>query len=388
MIGKLFGHFGKKTHIEHHRDRTVISNYGHYKIGRLNKRALICFLTAPVIADLAGEETIRFSNSGIALSWVRVLNEMGYILDIVEWNDTEFIPKETYDLVIFHGGHNFARISKHLSGQPKIIHFSTGSYWKFNNDKENQRRIDFEKRHGGKLPPDRHIDASEDEVNEMADGIILIGSPSIRDTYPSRYKQKPILTLNIASYPDSHFDKTKKNYATARKNFLFFAGSGNIHKGLDLLIDAFQDLDEHLYIVTVLDKPVMKALKQELARPNIHLIGEVPMRTPQFYEIVDQCAFVILPSCSEGQPGSVVECMNQGLIPIVSKESRLDASKYGRILQTNTVPEIKKKIRSLSGLPAEAVEAMANTTRQVTMGNHSPEIFRKQLRNAITSILG
>lgn len=370
-----------KTRVEKTGERTVIYNYSRYKHGKLTKRALLCYLTGPVIADMNGETINRFSNSGIALSWMQVLNEMGYIVDLVEWNDTEFTPTKTYDLVIFHGGHNFAHIRKHLEGEPTIIHFLTGSYWRFNNQQEDARRADFKKRHGAWTPRDRSISVSEDPVNEAADSIIVLGDPSMRDTYPASYKK--VLTINNASYPDDHFDTTTKAYNTARQNFLFFAGSGNIHKGLDLLIDAFQSLDEHLYIMTVLDQPVIKALKRELKRPNIHLIGEVPMRTPPFYETIDKCAFVIAPSCSEGQAGSVVECMNQGLIPLISKETRLDARDYGAILPANTIPEIQKMVHYFGRLPSAQVKALAQKTRATAKREHSPDFFRAQLKDAI-----
>lgn len=375
----------RKTYIKRDGERTIVCNYTRYRGGRLNKRALLCYLTAPVIADMNGEPISRFSNSGIALSWVQVLNEMGYVVDVIEWNNTTFTPDVRYDLAIFHGGHNFEHISKHLKGSPHIIHFLTGSYWKFNNDQEDMRRADFKKRHGIETPRDRYISVSEDPVNEAADGIIVLGDPSMKATYPSSYKQ--IVTINNASFPDDHFDQVQKEYEAAKNNFLFFAGGGNIHKGLDLLIDAFQGLEEHLYIMTVLDEAVMMALQKELKAPNIHLIGEVPMRTPSFYEIVDQCAFVIAPSCSEGQAGAVVECMNQGLIPVVSKETRLDAHEYGVVLKSNTIPEIQKVVHELSSLPAEDVETKAARTRHIAQTEHSPESFRRELRNAIAQIL-
>jgi glycosyltransferase involved in cell wall biosynthesis len=385
MMHWLLGHTGK-TRVEKTGERTVIYDYNRHKRGRLTKRALLCYLTTPVVQNLNGETMTRFSNSGIALSWGQVLNEMGYTVDIIEWNDTDFTPQDQYDLVIFHGGHNFAHISKYLAGQPKIIHFLTGSYWKFNNEQEDARRSDFKKRHGVETPRDRYISVNEDPVNEAADGIIVLGDPSMRGTYPASYRK--IVTINNASYPDDHFDTTVKDYKTARKNFLFFAGSGNIHKGLDLLVDAFQSLDEHLYIMTVLDKAVMDALKKELSRPNIHVIGEIPMRTPPFYEVVDSCAFVITPSCSEGQAGSVVECMNQGLIPIVSKETRLDARGYGAVLSQNTIPEIQATVRHFGALPARDVEAMARKTRGIAISEHSPASFCKELRQAIIAVLG
>ena len=292
------------------------------------KRALLSYLTGPVIAEINNEPIVRFSNHGLAVSWVHVLTGLGYEVDVIEWNDANFKPTQTYDLIVFHGGNNFKQIMSHVANKPRIIHWLTGSYWKFNNEAEDKRLADFTKRHGVKVPRDRYIQVSEDEVNEAADGIIVLGDPSMRDTYPKSYKK--VLTVNNASYPDDHFLKTKKDYEQVRKNFLFFAGAGNVHKGLDLLIDAFKDLDAHLTIVAHTDDAVMKVFERELKLPNIHLLGEVGMRTAAFYEIMDNNAFVILPSCSEGQAGSVVECINQGLIPIVSKETRLDTRGTGR----------------------------------------------------------
>lgn len=370
----------------HRGGQTIIYNYNKFKHGVLNKRALLCYLTAPIAEDLAGQAINRFSNSGIALGWAQVLNELGYMVDVIEWNDINFTPSRTYDLVIFHGGHNFEHISRHLHGRPKIIHFLTGSYWKFNNSQEDKRRSEFKKRHGVILPRDRYISVSEDAVNEASDGIIVLGDPSMRETYPTNYKK--VLTINNASYPDDHFEKVKKDYVTARKNFLFFAGSGNIHKGLDLLVDAFQDLDEHLYIVTVIDQIVMEALGKELARPNIHVVGEIPMRTQPYYDVLDKCAFVILPSCSEGQAGSVVEAMNQGLIPIVSRETRLDARIFGKVLQANAIPEIQRTVHLLAEQDAKNIKTMADKTRQVALHEYSPDSFRRRLVEAINAILG
>jgi len=351
---------------------------------RGKKRALLSYLAQPVIDSMSGKEITRFSNSGIVISWARVLNELGYIVDVINWDDRNFKPVRPYDLVIFHGGKNFEKIYKNLHGKPKIIHFLTGSYWKFNNEGEDRRRADFKRRHGIETPRDRYIYANEDPVNRAADLIIVLGDPSMKQTY-KQYDN--VTTINNASYPDEHFDKVNKDYSKARNNFLFFAGSGNIHKGLDLLIDAFKNLEEHLYIVTVPDKQVLDTFKKELNLPNIHLIGQVNMRDPKFYEIMDKCAFVILPSCSEGQAGSVVEAMNQGLIPIVSKETRLDTRGYGVILAGNTIPCIKKTVNKLSRMTADDVNKMSIRTRKIAVKQHSPEKFRDNLKTAVLQII-
>ena len=110
---------------------------------------------------------------------------------------------------------------------------------------EKKRFDNFYKRHGVRLPPDRHIKHSEEWALNHADGIICLGNSSARDSYA----QFPlVIDINNASYPDDHYDCTPKDFEAGRDGFLFFAGPGNIHKGLDLLIEAFTDLAEHLYI--------------------------------------------------------------------------------------------------------------------------------------------
>lgn len=348
------------------------------------KQALLSYLCSPVISHLQSSSTFRFSNEGIALAWAEVLNRLGYEVDIINWDDTDSRPANNYDLVIVHGGKNYESLVKKLEPNYKLIYFSTGSYWKFNNQAEEQRLKDFQRRHKITPKPDRYIYDSEEEVNYAASGIIALGDPSMMDTFP---KDLRVITINNASYPDDHFDKAPKDYSQAKNNFLFFAGSGNIHKGLDLLIDSFKDLDQHLYIVTVPDKQVLSVFKQELSLPNIHLTGDVNMRTQEFYEIMDKCAFVVLPSCSEGQAGSVVEAMNQGLIPIVSKETRLDCRNYGAVLKSNSIACIKQTVRKFAALEPAEVEKLARLTRQTAIKDHNPDKFRKDLKQAIESIL-
>jgi glycosyltransferase involved in cell wall biosynthesis len=374
------------------RQPEVIEQDGHLRIFGFNKylskdigkNALLCYLPQTIAAELHDEATVRFSNEGIGRSWPRVLNELGYVVDIISWDDKKFVPSKDYDLAVFHGGKNFHKIYPKLTNKPPIIHFLTGTYWRLNNAQEDRRLKDFESRHKIKLPRDRYIQESEDEVNETTKGIIVIGNKFTAGTFR---KYPSVIPVKNANYPDDHFNKIKKNYSKARNNFLFFAGAGNVHKGLDLVIDAFKNLQQDLYIIAPLEKDFLKAYKNEAKLKNIHFIGEVPMRTEKFYEILDKCAFQIFPSCSEGQPGSVVEGMNQGLIPVVSKESGLDADRYGVILNENTIDCIKKSVRQMSALDPDLVEAMAKKVRKIALKEHNPSKFRKDLKKAVQKIV-
>src|SRR5665213_139376 len=155
MLDKLWRH--RPNEIVRSDNHTYIFNYRRYLRGLRPKKALLSYLPDPVVADLRDEPIVRFSNSGLGISWAQVLNELGYIVDIISWDDKDFVPRQQYDLIVFHGGKNYENIIKHQDRKPDIVHFLTGSYWKFNNQEEDKRIDKFFKRHGVKLSRDRYI---------------------------------------------------------------------------------------------------------------------------------------------------------------------------------------------------------------------------------------
>ena len=350
---------------------------------RPDKHALLSYLDVSIKQYLKHQPTSRFSNDGLAIGWLKVLLQLGYSVDVINWADTTFNFAHKYDLVVSHGGVNFEQLHKQLAADVPYIYFSTGNYWKFHNQQEEKRFADFQQRHGVSLPPDRYINFPEETANKRADGIVVLGDASMRDVYPFPH----VFTINNGSFPDDHFDKINKDYKKTKQNFLFFAGSGNVHKGLDLLIDAFKELDQNLYIVTRLEGKIAAVFKNDLNLPNIHAVGEVNMRTAEFYEVMDKCAFAILPSCSEGQAGSVVECMNQGLIPIVSQETRLDTEDFGFTLKTSSIEEIKSVVSQAASLSPEEVRKRAQRTRTSAVHDYSPGAFENNLKRDVQTIL-
>jgi glycosyltransferase involved in cell wall biosynthesis len=355
------------------------------KISRPTKRALLSYITGPFKLSTDDPSNSQFSYTGIARSIVRVLNELGYVVDVVEWLDTVFVPKKKYDLFIGHGGCNFENIARNLPSHVIKIYFSTGIYWQEFNPREEERFRWLEKRRGIRLPYDRWIQYSEEYANESADGIICLGNQVAKDSYS---KFPLVINLNNAAYHDDRYDRTKKDFASGRDKFLFFSGWGNVHKGLDLLLEAFAQVDAHLYICQAISPDFHKVYRQELEDfPNIHLMGHVPIRSPEFYELVDRCNFVILPSCAEGQPGSVVDCMHQGLIPVVSRESNIDTGDYGITLPNCSINEIVKAVNYLSQQSPDRCDKMSRQVRKVALTDFSESTFLKNMRHAIECVI-
>jgi hypothetical protein len=111
------------------------------------------------------------------------------------------------------------------------------------------------------------------------------------------------------------------------------------------------------------------------------------MRSREFYKISDKCAFVILPSCSEGQAGSVVECMNQGLIPIVTEETRLDTEGFGVTLKNASVREIKCISKKMANLSPDKIKKMTLEVRKDVLKNHSQKYFFNKIKENLYNII-
>lgn len=349
------------------------------------KLALLSYITTPFRLSQYDPRNLQFSNVGIARSIVRTLNELGYIVDVVEYTDIRFTPKKEYDLFIGHGGHNFKHIASNLPPHTTKIYFSTTLYWREHNNREKERFHLLEERRKVRLNLDRWIPSSEDHATRSADGIICLGNQVTKKSY-SNFPL--VMILNNAAYHDNRYELIKKDFKSSRNNFLFFAGGGNVHKGLDLLLEAFVQVKAHLYICQNIKPDFYKVYQHELEKyPNIHLKGWVPMRTPQFYGLIDKCAFIIHPSCAEGSPGAIVECMHQGLIPIVSRYSGINTHEYGITLKTCSVDEIVKMIRKLSQHPPEWHEKRSKKTHKAALKYFSDKNFRQNLKISIQHII-
>lgn len=364
----------------------TISDYRIYLKTKNPKRALLCYLPQPVIDQIKGHNSLKFSNDGIATTWPKVLNKLGYIVDIIGWDDRDFNPQSHYDLFVGHGAKAFEPIHKLLPASITTIYFSTGSYWKYHNNNEAKRLNDFYSRHGIRMPKDRYIDEPEEYANSVSDGIICLGNDDLKKTYN---KFEHIYSLPIGCYPDSSINLATRDFEKNRYNFIFFSGSGNIHKGLDLVLDAFSKLPKkyNLHICTYLEDFFSEFYKEVLSKSNIHYHGFTDLRSKEFYALMQDVNYLIFPSCSEGSPGSVVECMMQGVIPIVSTDAHIDIGASGVEIGSPTIDSIRDAIVDISSRPEEMLKKQSENAKKIAHSTHSPSRFEKQLSFAVKSIL-
>lgn len=250
----------------------------------------------------------------------KMLSERGYNIDIIDYNNTSIKLKNKYDLIIDLIPGKNPVFKKHMREGCKTIAYLTGSNATFQNAAEKSRLADLEKRRGAVLKPRRQSPYLTKDIENYT-ACFMIGNKYNWKTYDEFNLGNPYYIKNTGHIQEFIFDKSIK-----KKNcFLYFGSVGQVHKGLDLLLEVFstEDFNCELFVCGLfeLEEDFTNVYKDILYKnPRIHPLGFVPVGSPQFKELTSICTFSILPSCSEANAGAVLTSMSAGLIPICSYE--------------------------------------------------------------------
>lgn len=352
---------------------------------KIKGRVLLSYLIEPFLLKPNQPMPNFHTNYWECLQIAKTFINFGYKVDVISYKNEKFIPKHKYSYFI-DIYKNMERLSPILNHDcVKILHI-TGAHWLFNNQATYKRLLALQQRRGVTLVPTR---IGEPNLGiEHADYATILGNKFTIDTYS--YAKKPIYRIPISTnvqYPWLE----DKDYESCRHNFLWFGSSGMVHKGLDLVLEAFAKMPEyHLTVCGSVnnEKDFENAFYKELYQtPNIHTIGWVDVSGSKFLEIVKNCIGLIYPSCSEGGGGSVINCMHAGLIPIVSYESSVDVMDFGFILADSSIEEIQNYIKTVSHLPLKELKLRARKSWEFAVNTHTCDNFSQEYQKFITHVL-
>jgi len=365
--------------------------YGEYLISNFSIRAkpgkpnvIISYLPFPFRLHSNSKEMRKHQNRREAIVIGEVFKEFGFNVDIVYYKKKAFLPRKSYDIV-FGLEPNFVKFVERNPNAIKI-YYATGAYWKYQNFAINFRTEQLNKQRNSALKPSRLV--SSHKSVELADWIIQIGSTFTVQTYPSEYRKR-IKLIRQSSFEFLDADLEQKNYVLARHNFLWFGGKGAILKGLDLLLEAFKiKQDCNLYVAGDIESDFKKEYSEELLRTkNIHFLGWLDIASDELEKIANSCAYTILPSASEGMPGSVVSMMRLGLIPIVSKVASCNRiEEFGFIIPELTVEKVLESINTVIQLDIDDIKTRSLKSQRFAKANFSLNIFRHDLEKALREI--
>lgn len=351
-----------------------------------SKRLLLVYLPQALYEQQP--ELILHANVSTVRMIAEALAARGYIIDAIDWSDPQPQIGEDYDLVFCLSVAN-ASIIERVAQIAPTIYFVTEQYLPYQRAAFNARvwRLFWRRRvHLTKQYPHERSAAFPN-----AKALILKGNARVVET---------VQDLGIPIYVSDNFalplqipDLSRKAFGDARRNFLWLGSSSLLHKGLDLVLEAFAKMPEfHLWICGPVEVEAERAFVQAYHRelfqtPNIHAQGWTNVVGDGFAELASRCAFLIYPSCSEAQAGSVLNCMTQGIVPIITVDTGIDVEDFGVMLPDTKISTIRRIAREMAEMPTEHIYAMAAKAQQVATERYTAENFRARITEILEELL-
>lgn len=344
-------------------------------LGRSEGCVVISYITWPFQEGLDSPKMRGHTNAFEVIAMAESFLELGYRVEICNYDDIHYkLPADCILAIDIHG--NLERWHGESKSPCHFILHATGTHWLQLNNSELGRLESLRDRKGIALQPRRQAAVSNSV--EFADRIVVLGNEFTVKSW--EFSGKPIVRIPISSAYDFEWPQSR-DFSTAKRKFLWIGSYGMVHKGLDLVLEAFSGMP-HLEL-TVCGRPekeddFFRLYEAELRRvPNIHFCGWMDMGTQAFSEIAATHAAVIYPSCAEGGAGSVIHCMHAGMIPACTYEASVDLGNFGELVQSGTVDAVQETCRKIAALSDEEVESRARASYDHARANHTRKKFRE-----------
>ena len=383
FLKRLFFVFGIKP-------KNVIYDYNPCKI-LTTKRALLYFKTSwygfnGKINAPHGSTNFQSYRTAIAL------NKLGYLVTIVN-RDIKIKLKGKFDLyyglAIGGSGRYFEYYYRLVENAPIKIALSPGASQHVTIKNYQDRVTSFEKRNNFVISESikRFGNVSFNKLMNKTDAIFYHGHDFTLSSYSNVNTKKYKIPSPIKDNITPVFKEIQNDHLRTKK-FLFYSGSGLLHKGLDLIIEAFADLtDFELYIATLTPEPwFIKYYNDILEKSsNINWLGSIEPDSKTMREIAMKCAFAISASCSDADPVSITECMRYGMIPVVTRETDISIKNQLEIKNSN-VESVKQSIILSSKLNSNEVKKLAIESYLASLNNYS-DCYGKALEKSLVDVI-
>ncbi len=317
----------------------------------------------------------------------RALSEIGYNVDVVDFDESRRLLERDYDLVIdLHPKANPIYEGR-LQPAAKRISYMTGSNPTFSNAAERARLSDLEARRGIRLKPRRQASPFPKPLFESFDSMITFAGRTALSTY-AEFALPAVHHIVNGGYDG--VPVTDPGQRDPRR-FLFMASVGQVHKGLDILLEVFAGEPELTLTVCSMyarERDFTRAYGRELFRTaNIRAAGFMDVRSPAFSRLQAPCGAMILPSCSEAQCGSVTVAMSFGIPCIVSRPCDYDEP------ELETLPDcspatIRETVRAWATQPRSTLRERSERVLALVRRSYMPGDYARSIRSALHATLG
>lgn len=383
IIKKVLTKFGiNNNKLQYLLGRDILYDVGKSAYNSL--RALLIYITEPFRSFVDLEHHQNFWQ---AKEIARILGEFGYMVDVAEYNNPYTKPKYNYDLVIGLIPRCIDIYSRQLNHGAKKIAYLTSSNLAYTNTAEEKRIEELFERRGVRLKARRNAGLIDKSI-ENFDAAFFIGNEYNFLSY-SEFNMPPTYFIRNNGYVFNHHVDWAKKQAN---NFVFFGSGGQVHKGLDLLLEIFakEKFPCNLYVCGFFEKEndFVETYKEELYnRNNIFPVGFVMPGSEKFFEIMDKCAYSILPSCAEARAGALLSTMSAGVISIASIDCGYDESDIV-LLPNCKIETIEKYILEYGFKDSSWVQMNCKQAIDTIKNKYTRKNFSESIIVGLNAVLG
>ncbi len=362
--------------------------------GKSRGRVLVSYaVTSAGLPD--GDPLFRFhTGPWESACIVSIFRKFGFIVDVVHFNDTSFMPDKSYDVIFACTGelYRLTALGPRPAGQILKIWHPVVSFIPYNNARELERIEALKKRRPGALYTPKRQEPYEDKASKigaLADAIILIGNEWVKNTYPKVLHEKMSL-ITVTASPFG-LSKRRGEYVPKEREFLWYFGVGAVRKGLDLLLEVFAKHPEWiLNIVGPLSREndFFKIYEEECKLLNIRYHGYLSPQSEEFARVTGRSFCFIAPTATESISTAAATMLQLGLYPLVSRDAGIDLPKgAGMYLEDCDLAEIEEKVKRVYEMPAERLEEGVAQTQAFALHEFSREKFRSTMEAFLERIL-
>jgi uncharacterized HAD superfamily protein len=346
---------------------------------KFGKNVLISYTVLPFLTNKNSHANIQESKL-IA----NIFKNLGFNVDIIHYTNQREIKYKKYD-VVFGFGEPFENSFK--QNNLKRLYYATGAHICHQNYSEITRIKEVNKKYNTNLLPKRLVPWNWSMSTSLSDALIVIGNEWTKSTY-TKYTTKEVFSIRATALINNECINIVRDIKKTKKSFLWFGSSGLIHKGLDLCLEYFsEDKDLTLHICGPMEDDFKELFGSYFGKENIYYHGFTDVKSQKFIDIVSQCSFSILPTCSEGQATSLLTTMGAGLIPIATQYSGVDVNKLGFLIDELNVDSINKVVQRVVTLDNQEIENKSEKLIKYIKDNHTLVSFEENLKTLVSKVL-
>lgn len=274
------------------------------------------------------------SAATLARSLYNMLKEMGDVEYVDGLKPPKKLARKHYDVLV--GIQGSISLLSRIATFDKVVLFAVNMHPRTRNEILQQFNQQY------KVCSQKHVDRNSVHLKQLrdiqrADAIFLVGNATVARSFLQNGKAlTSIRRFNYASALPCRTDDTLAPGDTIR--LLYVTTEMCLRKGFDIVADMLQILREKPFVCGIIGgagdsdyQAKLSDLQQQFGE-KIQLHGWVDSKKPEYRQLLQQYDFVLFPSLEEGQAGSVLDAISQGLIPLTTRETGIDFAPLGYLI--------------------------------------------------------